>query len=83
MKPDALRAFETVVELGSLNAAARVLNLSEPALSRKIAALETELDLVLFDRSRRQLRPTETGRAFLQEVQPILSGLRRITDFAD
>ncbi|MDX8352452.1 LysR family transcriptional regulator [Cognatiyoonia sp. IB215182] len=83
MKPDALRAFETVVELGSLNAAARVLNLSEPALSRKIAALEAELDLVLFDRSRRQLRPTETGRAFLQEVQPILSGLRRITDFAD
>ncbi|WP_227272281.1 LysR family transcriptional regulator [Roseobacter weihaiensis] len=83
MKPDALRAFETVVELGSLNAAARVLNLSEPALSRKITALEAELDLVLFDRSRRQLRPTETGRAFLQEVQPILSGLRRITDFAD
>lgn len=83
MKPDALRAFETVVELGSLNAAARALNLSEPALSRKIAALEEELDLALFDRSRRQLRPTETGRAFLQEVQPILSGLRRISDFAD
>ena len=83
MKPDALRAFETVVELGSLNAAARVLNLSEPALSRKISSLEAELDLVLFDRSRRQLHPTETGRAFLQEVQPILSGLRRINDFAD
>lgn len=83
MKPDALRAFETVVELGSLSAAARVLNLSEPALSRKITALEAELDLTLFDRSRRQLRPTEVGRAFLQEVQPILSGLRRISDFAD
>ena len=83
MKPDALRAFEAVVELGSLGAAARALHLSEPALSRKIANLEAELALALFDRSRRQLRPTEIGRAFLLEVQPILSGLRRIGDFAD
>ena len=83
MKIDALRAFETVVEHGSLNAAARVLHLSEPALSRKITALEAELDLVLFDRSRRQLHPTEVGRAFLQEVQPVLSGLQRISDFAE
>ncbi|WP_308916626.1 LysR family transcriptional regulator [Jannaschia sp. LMIT008] len=83
MKLDSLRAFEAVVELGSLSAAARALHVSEPALSRKIAGLEAELDLVLFDRARRQLRPTETGRALLQEVQPILSGLRRIGDFAD
>ncbi|MEM7709395.1 MAG: LysR family transcriptional regulator [Pseudomonadota bacterium] len=83
VKIDTLRAFQTVVEHGSLTAAARVLNLSEPALSRQIAALESRLDLVLFDRSRRQLRPTEVGRAFLQEVQPVLSGLERIGDFAD
>ncbi|MEO1178733.1 MAG: LysR family transcriptional regulator, partial [Pseudomonadota bacterium] len=81
--PDTLRAFVSVVELGSLSAAARDLNISEPALSRQITGLEAELDLVLFDRSRRQLRPTEVGRAFLQEVQPILSGLQRIEDFAD
>lgn len=82
MKIDALRAFRSVVELGSLTAAARVLNLSEPSLSRQIAALEAELQLRLFDRSRRQLRPTEVGRAFLQEVTPVLSGLQRIDDFA-
>lgn len=82
MKIDALRAFQTVVEHGSLAAAARMLNLSEPALSRQIGALERELRLDLFDRSGRQLRPTETGRAFLQEIQPVLAGLDRITDFA-
>ncbi|WP_224815949.1 LysR family transcriptional regulator [Hasllibacter sp. MH4015] len=83
MRTDTLKAFQTVVELGSLSSAARALNLSEPALSRRIQALEAELDLVLFDRSRRQLRPTEAGQAFLQEVQPILSGLNRISDFAN
>ncbi|KIT16259.1 LysR family transcriptional regulator [Jannaschia aquimarina] len=82
MKIDALRAFQLVVEHGTLSAAARVLNISEPALSRSISALERELRLELFDRTGRQLRPTETGRAFLQEIQPVLSGLERIGDFA-
>ena len=82
MKVDALRAFQTVVEHGSLSAAAKVLNVSEPALSRQIAALERELRLALFDRTGRSLRPTETGRAFLGEIQPVLSGLERIGDFA-
>ncbi|MFO6464285.1 LysR family transcriptional regulator [Jannaschia sp. KMU-145] len=83
MRTEALRAFQTVAELGSLTAAARVLNMSEPALSRQIAGLEASLQLTLFDRSRRQLRTTETGRAFLDELQPVLAGLERIGDFAD
>lgn len=83
MKTETLRAFVTVVELGSISSAARELNISEPALSRKIAGLEDELRITLFDRSRRQLRPTEVGRAFHQEIQPILAGLGRISDFAD
>ena len=83
MRTEILKAFQAVAELGSLTAAAKALNLSEPALSRQIAGLEDALKLTLFDRSRRQLRPTETGRAFLDEIQPVLAGLERIGDFAE
>ena len=83
MRTETLRAFQAVAELGSLTAAAKALNMSEPALSRQIAGLEDALRLTLFDRSRRQLRTTETGRAFLAEIQPVLAGLERIGDFAD
>ena len=80
MRVETLRAVRAVVEHGSLTAAADVLAMSEPALSRRIGALEAEIGLVLFDRSRRSLRPTETACALLQEAEPILSGIERIGD---
>ncbi|MCK0167211.1 LysR family transcriptional regulator [Jannaschia sp. S6380] len=83
MRPEALRGFQLVIERGSLAAAADLMHMSEPALSRLIAGLERDLNLVLFDRSRRRLQPTAIGRAFLQEVQPVLSGLSRIEDYAE
>ena len=82
MEIDALRAFALTVERGSLSAAAAVLNVSEPALSRRLSQLEGRLGLALFDRSHRSLRATEIGRAFLDEIQPVLSGVQRIEDYA-
>lgn len=56
-----LKDFAAVVEHRSLNQAAKTLNLSQPALSRKIGALEQELGLQLFHRKGKKLELTHMG----------------------
>ena len=57
-----MQAFATVVELESLNKASQVLNISQPALSRKIAVLEQELNTSLFYRRGKKLELTRIGQ---------------------
>ena len=63
-----MRAFLATVEEGSLSAAARMLELTQPTLSRQIAALEDELGLILFERVGRGLVLTEAGRELHRHV---------------
>jgi DNA-binding transcriptional LysR family regulator len=63
------RALLATVEEGSLSAAARVLNLTQPTLGRQVAALEEELGVVLFERSGRQLLPTPVAREIAEHVR--------------
>jgi len=61
-----LRHLLAVVEYGSVSAAADHVNLSQPALSRSLRALEDELRAPLFDRHERRLapdRPAQTASA--------------------
>lgn len=64
-----LRAFLATAEGGSLSAAARALGLTQPTLSRQIAALEDTLSLLLFERVGRRLELTEAGRDLLAHVR--------------
>jgi DNA-binding transcriptional LysR family regulator len=66
--------FVRVVETGSFSAAARDLNLGQPAISKTIAALEERLAVRLLVRSTRRLAPTEAGTAFYERA------LRAITE---
>ncbi|MBW4081011.1 LysR family transcriptional regulator [Paenibacillus sp. S150] len=59
---DDLDIFAAVVEHSSLNRASRQLNLSQPALSRKISKLEERLGVALFNRFGKRLELTEVGR---------------------
>ncbi|MCF8481530.1 MAG: LysR family transcriptional regulator [Rhodospirillum sp.] len=79
----ALQAFNAVLTEGSVSGAARVMNLSQPAVSRLIALLEAELRLTLFKRERQRLFLTEEGAAFVREARRILAGLRDIPRIAD
>lgn len=63
-----IRAFLATVERGSLSGAARELGLTQPTLSRQIAALERDLGLSLFERVGKSLVLTHTGRELLDEV---------------
>lgn len=69
---DRLAAMETfvyVVETGSFSAAARRLNVGQPAVSKTIAQLETRLAVRLLLRSTRGLTPTEAGLAFFERAK--------------
>lgn len=61
-----MRGFLAAAETGSLSAGARKLGLTQPTLSRQVAALEERLGLTLFERIGKQLILTETGLDLLE-----------------
>jgi len=63
-----LRAFLATARTGSFSAASRQLGLTQPTLSRQVAALERGLSLMLFERVGRGLALTEAGRDLLAHV---------------
>ncbi len=71
-----LESFVRSAELGGFSAAARRLGLTPAAVSRNVAALETNLKLRLFHRSTRSLTLTEAGERFLLSVRDHLEGLQ-------
>lgn len=76
MDTQLLQAFSAIAETGSFSAAAEQLHLTQPAISKRIALLEQQLDCSLFDRSGRQTTLTEAGRALLPHSQAVLQQLR-------
>ncbi len=74
-----VRAFLVTAEEGSLSAAARELRLTQPTLSRQVAALEQELGVTLFERAGRALILTETGLALLEHVRAMGEAANRVS----
>ena len=73
-----MATFVRVVDAGSLSAAARLLRLSLPAVSRQLRALETELGGVpLLIRSSRGMQMTGAGQRFYSEAVSILGSVDR------
>ncbi len=68
-----LKALVAVAETGSFSRAAENLFITQPAISKRVAALEAELDVQLFDRIGRQIRLTEAGETMLSSARRILS----------
>lgn len=74
-----LEAFVAVATLGSFRAAAARLNLSQPAVSSRIAALEAEVGGALFIRSRHPTPLTEKANEILPYAEQILDVAQLIT----
>ena len=68
-----LQAFVSVTTYGSFSMAADALYITQPAVSKRIAALEQELGSKLFDRIGRKITLTEAGRSLKTHAQRILS----------
>ncbi|RJG21865.1 LysR family transcriptional regulator [Paenibacillus thiaminolyticus] len=82
---DLLESFATVVELSTLNQASKRLNLSQPALSRQIAKLESQLGVDLFIRNGKRLELTRVGQITYEFALDIrnrqLDFLKSIADY--
>lgn len=76
MDSQSLSAFEAVARLGSFSDAAEQLHLTQPAISKRIANLENQLDCKLFDRIGRRVQLTEAGRLLEPRARQILQTLR-------
>ena len=64
-----MEAFVFVVDSGSFSAAARRLNVGQPAVSKTVAQLEHRLGVKLLMRTTRGLAPTEAGLNFLERAR--------------
>jgi len=67
-----LKAFVSIAKTGSFSLSSAELFITQPAISKRIAALETELDMRLFDRIGRKVRLTEAGKTLQAHAQTIL-----------
>ncbi|MDF1730249.1 MAG: LysR family transcriptional regulator [Minwuia sp.] len=74
-----LRLFRAVARDGTLTGAARVLNISQSAVSTQIKALETALGHDLFERRGRNLVLTEAGRIALDYAEEIFRAAEELT----
>jgi LysR family transcriptional regulator, nitrogen assimilation regulatory protein len=68
----ALRYFVAIADAGSLTAAAQVLRIAQPALTRQLRELEEELDTTLLIRSSKGVRLTQSGVTLYESAQKIL-----------
>lgn len=75
MKARQLEVFCAIMRAGTVTAAARELNISQPALSQILLHAEDELGFALFERSKGRLVPTEAANELLPEAERLFAGL--------
>lgn len=83
LNPQRLAIFATIVQAGSISAAATQLGCGKSVVSRQLARLEQDLGARLIQRSTRRLALTEIGEQVLQEARQIdraLSNIEQMTD---
>ena len=80
LTPDALAMLQTIAATGSFAAAARGLGLVPSALTYRVRQIEDALDVLLFDRSSRQARPTEAGAELLREGARLLAEIDAVAN---
>ncbi|OWU85020.1 LysR family transcriptional regulator [Oceanicola sp. 22II-s10i] len=81
MKYTQLRAFHYVATEGGFSRAASALNLTQPALSDQVRQLEETYDLLLFDRSRKQVSLTPAGEDLLTITRRLFEAEREAAEF--
>ncbi|MCU7800705.1 MAG: LysR family transcriptional regulator [gamma proteobacterium symbiont of Lucinoma myriamae] len=71
-----IETFLFVAKKQSFSLTAEALYLTQPAISKRIASLESELDCKLFDRVKKKIMLTEAGQIFLPRAQNIIEELK-------
>lgn len=77
---DEMNVFVSVVDTGSVSAAAELLSLTTSATSRALARLESKLNTTLLNRTTRRIELTEEGQLYLDRVRKILASVDEAED---
>ena len=72
-----LQMLVALGEQGNLTHVARMMHITQPALSKWLSHLEDEIGLTLFERHSKGLRPTEGGKLLLQHAQRLINDMER------
>lgn len=83
INPRQVEAFHKVILTGGITAAANMMNITQPAVSRLIRDFEYAIDLKLFDRDGRGLIPRDDAIKLYREVERLYLGLEHISRIAD
>ena|SRR5438093_5791619 len=78
MELDDVRAFVSVAGCRSVSQAARDLNITQSAVTRRLQRLETSLGAALFDRRTRPVRLTTAGEAALGSCRRLINDIREV-----
>ncbi|HTH61028.1 MAG TPA: LysR substrate-binding domain-containing protein [Paraburkholderia sp.] len=78
-----IEVFRAIMVAGSISGAAKLLCVSQPAISRMISHTESRLGLKLFERIKGRLYPTPEARRLFVEVNAVHQGLQRVNDVAN
>ena len=82
-----MKAFVILAESSSFNNAAKLLNITQPALTRRIKKMEEDLHIQLFERTTRKVTLTKAGKRLLPEARELIKKfdetLFNIRDFND
>ena len=77
LKLQHLQTLIALGEQGNLTHVARMMNITQPALSKWLSQLEDEIGITLFERHSKGLRPSEGGKLLLQHAQRLINDMER------
>ena len=77
-----IEVFRAVMTTGSISGAAKLLFVSQPAVSRLLSHTEQRLGFMLFERIKGRLYPTPEARQLFREVESVYAGLQRVDELA-
>ncbi|NYT80374.1 LysR family transcriptional regulator [Alcaligenaceae bacterium] len=77
-----IEVFRAIMITGSISNAAKLLHVSQPAVSRLLSHTENRLDICLFQRVKSRLYPTPEANLLFKEVQGVYDGIYRINETA-
>ena len=77
-----LACFRAIMDAGSVTSAASQLKVTQPAVSRMLGQLESDIGFELFTRTKGKLVPTDAAFALFKEVEIALQSVDRVSQLA-
>jgi DNA-binding transcriptional LysR family regulator len=78
-----IEVFRATMLTGSISGAAKLLHVSQPAVSRLISTTEQRLGLLFFQRIKGRLYPTPEAQRLFQAVDVVYQGVERVNEVAE